>query len=222
MAHLSTSRTQSNFTRLSRGSRRSSGPWVAAIVCAAATLGFAASASALPLITFSADLRGLYGSALGGEEVVDYYGPGIGLRAGVSLPLGWYVGASADHYFGVKADEVTAGTPVPEFTASQTQFLGHLGFDWGIGPLSLRPTLGAGYAMSDIELESASAGFTSPGSEGDFMLSPGAEFVVSLGLLTVGAEARYNYVFRGSVADALGKDADAGALIFGFGFGLSL
>lgn len=198
------------------------GPVAAGLLCAAALTGLAASASALPLISFSADVRGLYGSAVGGEKAVDFYGPGIGLRAGVSLPLGWYVGASVDHYFGVDVDAVSGDSPIPEFKTSQTQFLGHLGLDWGIGPLSLRPTLGAGFSMSDIDVSAVGADAATETTSGAFTMSPGAEFIVSLGLFTIGAELRYNYVFRDDLIDLATQKTDKGAIIYGFGFGLSI
>jgi hypothetical protein len=49
-------------------------------------------------------------------------------------------------------------------------------------------------------------------SEGSFVLSPGAELIIGLGLLSVSGEVRYNKVF----------DDDVDGLIFGVGVGFSL
>ena len=50
-------------------------------------------------------------------------------------------------------------------------------------------------------------------TESDFVLSPGAEGIIGLGLFSVSAEVRYNKVFA---------DGDADALIMGVGVGFSL
>ena len=55
--------------------------------------------SALPLLTLSGSVRGLYGSG-SDDPALDPYGAGLGLRAGVTLPASLYVGASLDYFFG--------------------------------------------------------------------------------------------------------------------------
>jgi len=158
-------------------------------------------ARALPLVTLSASLRGLYG-AVSGDPALNPYGPGIGLRAGVTLPASLYLGASLDYFFG--ESESANGT---DTSASVLQVLGNVGYDFGLGPLTLRPNLGFGLAQSNVDLGEEDA------SEGNFALSPGVEALVGLGLLNVGGELRYNKVFA---------DGDVDAVIVGIGLGLSI
>jgi hypothetical protein len=170
----------------------------AGAVCA---LTAPSAARALPLITLSASLRGLYG-AVSGDPALNPYGPGIGVRAGVTLPASLYLGASVDYFFGESESE--AGI---DSSASMLQVLGNVGYDFGFGPLTLRPNLGFGLAQSNVELGEEDA------SEGNFALSPGVEAVIGLGLLNVGGELRYNKVFA---------DGDVDAVIVGIGLGASI
>jgi outer membrane protein with beta-barrel domain len=146
-------------------------------------------------------VRGLYGSALGDAEL-NGYGPGFGLRAGVTLPASLYLGASFDYFFG-ETDSV-AGVDI---SASVLQVLANVGYDAGLGPITLRPNLGFGLAQTEAELEDAST------SEGNFAISPGVEAFLGLGLLTVSGELRYNHIFA---------EGDGDAIIVGVGLGLTL
>lgn len=172
------------------------------LACAAAALAFSGSAQALPLLTLSGSVRGLYGSDLDDPDVTPY-GPGLGLSAGVTLPAALYLGASLDYFFGESAT-------IGGFDASSSllQVLGHVGYDAGLGPLTLRPSLGLGFAQASVDVEGLG-----DRSESDFVLSPGAELFIGLGLLSVSGEVRYNKIFSDSGVDAL---------IFGVGLGFSL
>jgi hypothetical protein len=172
------------------------------LACAASAFAFAGSAQALPLLTLSGSVRGLYGSDLD-DANPSPYGPGLGLRAGLTLPASLYLGASLDYFFGESA---TIGGL--DASASLFQVLGHVGYDAGFGPLTLRPSLGFGYAQNTVDLEGLG-----DASASDFVLSPGAELFIGLGLLSVSGEIRYNTVFSDSGVDAL---------ILGVGLGFSL
>ncbi len=113
---------------------------------AIAVLVAAQPAQALPLVTLSGSLRGLYGSVLSDQEL-NPYGIGLGLRAGVTLPMSLYVGASLDYFFGESA---TVGGD--ENSRSLLQVLGTLGYDASLGPLTLRPSLGLGFAQSSNDI----------------------------------------------------------------------
>lgn len=169
------------------------------LACAAAAFAVPAEAHALPLLTLSGSLRGLYGSALG-DPAVNAYGPGLGLRAGLTLPTSLYLGASFDYFFGESDSAI-------DTSASLLQIMGNVGYDAGFGPLTLRPSLGLGIAQSSVEVASVDT------SEGDFLLSPGAELFIGLGLLSVSGEVRYNKVFA---------DGDFDGVYFGLGLGFSL
>jgi hypothetical protein len=169
------------------------------VACAAAALAFSSSAEALPLLTLSGSVRGLYGSALD-DPPLNPYGPGLGLRAGVTLPASLYLGASLDFFFG--ESDTIAGV---DTSSSLFQVLANVGYDAGFGPLTLRPSLGLGLADTTVEV-------VAERSESSFVLSPGAELIIGLGLMSVSGEVRYNKVFEG----------DADGLIFGVGIGFSL
>jgi hypothetical protein len=188
-------------SRRAHGGRRAPAALLG-LACAVVAFAFSASAQALPLVTLSGSIRGLYGSDLD-DETPSPYGPGLGLTAGVTLPASLYVGASLDYFFGESA---TIGGL--DASASLFQVLGHLGYDAGFGPLTLRPSLGLGFAQSSVDLEGLG-----DDSASDVVLSPGAELFVGLGLLTVSGEVRYNEVFSDSGVDAL---------ILGVGLGFSL
>jgi Outer membrane protein beta-barrel domain len=176
---------------------------VSSLVAAAAgllTFGVASEAKALPLITFSASARGLYGSAVGDQEL-NPYGLGLGLRAGVTLPMSLYLGASFDYFAGE-----TQTVANFDNSAAIYQLMANVGYDVGFGPLTLRPVLGLGYANTSVEgLEDHSSS--------DFVLAPAAELIIGLGLLSVGAEVRYNKVF---------SDVDRDGVVLGVGLGISL
>lgn len=166
------------------------------------TLGVAEEASALPLLTLSGNLRGLYGSAVS-DPALDPYGIGLGLSAGVTLPASLYLGASFNYFFG--ESESLGGF---DATFSAYQLMAHVGYDLGVGPLTLRPSLGLGFNSASLDTD----GPIIVEAESDFLLSPGAEAIIGLGLLTVSGELRYDKVF----AD------DADAIVVGLGIGFSL
>jgi uncharacterized protein with beta-barrel porin domain len=172
-----------------------------AVAGAAAALSASKPAEALPLLTLSGSVRGLYGSATGDQEL-NPYGPGLGLRAGVTLPASLYLGASLDWFAG--ESESVAGI---DTSASLLQVLANVGYDAGFGPLTLRPFLGLGLAQA-----TASVGDIDE-SDGNFVLSPGAELSIGLGLLSVGAEVRYNHIF---------VDDNIDGVIIGVGLGFSI
>jgi hypothetical protein len=192
----------------SRNTRRG-GSWLVMLVSGLGVIGMAQTAHALPLVTLSGSLRGLYGSALGDQGVegteLNPYGIGIGLRGGVTLPSALYLGASFDYFFGESDDDAV------DIDFNLYQVMGNVGYDIGLGPLTLRPSLGLGVA--NISVDGDVLGISVEETESDFVLSPGAEGIIGLGLLSVSAEVRYNKIFA---------DDDADALIMGVGFGFSL
>jgi hypothetical protein len=166
-----------------------------------AVLAAPRDAQALPLLTISGSARGLYGAPLG-DPPLSAYGAGFGLRAGLTLPTALYLGGSFDYFFG-ESEELLG----VDASASLLQLMAVAGYDLGLGPLTLRPSLGLGLAQTSVDAGIADT------SEGDFVLSPGAELIVGLGFWSVSAEARYNKIFA---------DGDADALVFGAGLGFSL
>src|SRR6185436_14969537 len=161
-------------------------------------------AKALPLVTLSGSIRGLYGSPTD-DLRLNPYGAGLGLRLGVTLPASLYLGGSFAYFFG--ESEKTAGLDI-EQSNSVLQLMAHVGYDLGFGPVTLRPQLGFGLAQANSEV---GGGLSE--SESDFALAPGAEFIFGFGLLSISAEAGYDVVFAGE------DDAGASAWILGLGLG---
>lgn len=179
-------------------------------------------AHALPLLTLWGSVRGLYGSVAGDEAAVGWvssmgpqykslnpYGPGLGLSAGVTLPLSLYVGASFDYFFGA----TTSFSAGPEVSRTSSQLLGRVGYDLGLGPLTVRPELGLGALFGNVKVEggppdTAHSDLTANGT----VLAPAVEAFIGLGLLNLNAEARYELV----------AGNNSNALVLGLGLGVSL
>ena len=176
---------------------------VLAASAALVTLTMTSTAAALPLLTISGSARGLYGSATGDAEL-NPYGVGLGLRAGVTLPASLYLGVSYDYFFG----ESDSGGAL-DVSSSLQQFMGRIGYDLGLGPLTLRPQIGLGLAQASSELGPVED------TSSEFVLAPGVEFSFGLGLLNIGAEVSYNKVF----AD---DEVEADGVILGLGLGFSI
>lgn len=189
---------------------------VLGVSCALGGVTSARTAQALPLASVTGTLYGLYGSGMG-EGTVDAFGPGVGLQAGVAL-ASFYIGASYQHFFGLKVEETLLSDPSVgiERTASLNMLLGHVGYQAGLGPLVLRPSLGLGYASTDIEvLTNTVAQETRVSSdERDLAVSAGAEARFGLGLLSACGELRYDTILR--------EGANRSALIVGIGLGIDL
>lgn len=179
--------------------------FVPAFSAALLVLGTSSTAHALPLVTLSGSARGLYGS-LSDDVGLNPYGGGIGLRLGVTLPASLYLGGSFDYFFG--ESETNAVDVEQSFSALQV--MARVGYDLGIGPVTLRPQLGVGLAQTHAEFGGVST------SESDFALAPGAEFIFGLGLLSLSAEANYDIVLVGD------EDQSLNAWILGLGLGFSL
>jgi hypothetical protein len=204
---------------------QSSGRWGVRFLgglSALALLALERDAHALPLLTLWGSVRGLYGSVAGDEakvavgsstntqyETVNGYGPGLGLSAGVTLPLSLYLGASYDYFFG----ETVSFSGGPDVSRASSQLLARVGYDLGLGPLTLRPELGLGALFSSVEVEGgepeiSDRDLTANGT----VLAPAVEAFFGLGLLNINAEARYELV----------AGDNSNALVIGLGLGLSL
>jgi hypothetical protein len=181
-------------------------------------LAIVGRAGASPL-GFSATMSGLYGYNLAGDVRDDPYSLGLALEAGVELPGALYAGASLQHFFGRTLNETLLSDPPIRLdrTASVTALLGHVGFDWHLEALVLRPSLGIGYALTSIE-RTSSSGFgdsTTATTEGSLALSPAAEVRIPFaGLASACIEARYDI--------ALLAGEDQAALGVGIGVGVDL
>jgi hypothetical protein len=162
-----------------------------AVSAALLVLGTSSTVHALPLVTLSGSVRGLYGSPAD-DLGLNPYGGGIGLRLGVTVPASLYLGGSFDYFFG----ESETNAADLEQSLSLLQVMARVGYDLGIGPVTLRPQLGLGLAQTHVDFGGVGT------SESDVALAPGAEFIFGLGLLSLSAEANYNVVLAGDAEQA--------------------
>jgi hypothetical protein len=182
--------------------------WAAAVGVASAVAAFSGNAAALPLVGISGSVRALYGMGLGDsqpiavslpEQVSTDWNPytwGVGLRGGVTL-LPLYLGVSFDYFF-------AETTQLDGFDVSggRYQLLGNVGLEFGVPLFTVRPLLGLGYAQTRLD---ASSGADT--TQHEFVVAPAAELLISLGLVDVSAELRYNF-------------ARVDSLVVGFGAGI--
>jgi hypothetical protein len=178
---------------------------VPALSAALLVFGVAADAKALPLLTLSGSVRGLYGSPSGDPDR-NPYAAGLGLRLGVTLPVSIYLGGSFDYFFG---ESENAGLDT-EISNSILQLMARAGYDIGVGPVTLRPELGFGLSSAKTSVGDVD------NSESKYALAPGAEVAFSLGLLSLSAEASYDVVLAGNA------NSSPNALVLGVGLGFSL
>ena len=181
--------------------------WASALAAVGAVASFAPSAAALPLVGISGSARALYGIGVGDSQTVSVNAPnegqvstdwnpytwGVGLRGGVTLAV-LYLGASFDYFF-----SETTQLEGFEVSGGRYQLMGNLGFELPLPVLTLRPLLGLGYAHTQID---ASPGLDS--TKHEFVVAPAVEALVSLGLIDVSAELRYNFANTDSVVVGLG------------------
>ena len=131
------------------------------------------------------------------ERVPDPMGPAVGLRAGVTIPLtSLYVGGLFLYHSGEDIDVERAAGTQATLTSSSYMLGGEVGYELGLGPLVLRPSLGIGYHNASIEE------LLEDGDQNSVYLSPGINAMVVLGLM-VGAELRYNAIINDNIKDSV-------------------
>lgn len=147
----------------------------------------------------SAQVPTIYAGLVGGytaaadDTAVDPMGPAIGARAGLTLPMtDIYVGGLFLYHIG--EDIAAIGT------ASSMMMGAELGYEFGLGPITLRPSLGFGLNRTVAELGNDALSVSADSN--DFYLSPGIGAMLSLGVL-LGAEIRYNAIFEEDYPDGI-------------------
>jgi hypothetical protein len=174
---------------------------------------WASSAHALPLITLSGGVRLLQGTPIKKIDP-DPYGLGLGVRLGVTLPGSLYLGGALDYFFG---ESKTLDDLDQE--RARLEVMGRIGYDVGLGPLLIRPVVGIGLARTLQEFKGATSGagatpsVTTRDNLNDLLIAPGFDFGFDLGLMTLGLDARYNWVPSGKRLDGT---------VVGLGVGVAL
>ena len=158
--------------------------------------------------TQRASAMGASAGLLVGDGFKDGYNLGLGARAGVTLPLGLYVGGTFVYHLG--STQTFRGA---DLRANVFYFGGEGGYEISAGPLTVRPYLGLGYASPRITQANCSLGACVAGeTSGDskFALWPGATVLLPVGNLFVGADLRYVVPFDTTDGNALGAFLTAG------------
>jgi hypothetical protein len=118
------------------------------------------------------------------------WGTGLGLDGGITLPNAVYVGGNFEYFFGstVETSDIDTSGNLWQLTAEG-------GYDIGLGPIFvLRPKVGAGVAGSSFEtcdLEGACVDDSST----DFVLAPGASFILMPPGFSLSLDVRYDMIF---------------------------
>jgi hypothetical protein len=148
----------------------------------------------------SASALGASAGLLVGNGFEDGYNLGIGARGGVTLPFSLYVGGTFVYHLG-KTESTAAG----DITANAFYFGPEGGYDIDVGPLTIRPYLGLGYANLRVSAPDACIGSVCVGGSnttGKLAFWPGATALVGLGGLFAGVDARYIAVVDADNANA--------------------
>lgn len=179
--------------------------------CAAICVALAASLFAAPAAADPATVNSIQigaGFRYGFEQEpgdLNMWGTGLGLDAGITLPNAVYLGGNFEYFFGETIEQ------------SDIEVSGHLwqltvegGYDIGLGPIFvLRPKLGAGVAGVSAETCDV-AGACADDSSTDFVLAPGATFIVMPPGFSLSLDVRYDMIFAERTLNAIIVSAGIG------------
>jgi hypothetical protein len=127
-----------------------------------------------------------------GDGFGDWYGAGLGIRGGYTLPMRVYVGGTFVYHFGTSPQYPGySGTTKVLYAGPEG------GYDIAVGPVLVRPGLGLGLALlqgNRPDCMTTSAGTrctTVDDSQARFSLWPGVMGAYPIGNFFLGADARY-------------------------------
>jgi hypothetical protein len=192
--------------------------FLCSVLVATALVGISGTASAryrnrydreVGFLTLDAQFN--YGIWIGDGDV-NPYGPAIGVRAGVTLDPGLYLGADFDYFWG---EERNAG-PVSG-RVNIYDVMGEVGYDFWLhraGVLRPKIGLGVGVVRGQGCLSAGALGGCASDSRSGFAIAPGAQYLHYFGNAFLTVEARYQTV------SIEGTDPDA--VVLGIGLGLAL
>lgn len=180
--------------------------WCGAMAAACCVMSLAPTAGAEPATAGVLQLGlGFRYGADTDDLNVNPWGMGLGLSAGYTMRNAVYLGGNFEYFFG----ETVTG-PGSEFSANLWQLSAEGGYDVGLGDsFVIRPKLGVG--MASIMAEACVAGVCADDSESDFLLAPGATFILLTRSFSLSLDLRYAMVFA--------EPETANALIFSAGIG---
>ncbi|MFI5308179.1 MAG: hypothetical protein ACHQ53_12540 [Polyangiales bacterium] len=185
----------------------------------AATLTWLCSAGGAQAQHLYAGGLGGYGFGTEKHQPVNPYGVGLGLSAGIVLPVTpIYAGARIVGFFGAKghvAEPTGTTTTSVELSRSYLTYGIDIGYEVG-DTIVLRPMLGIGRAVLKAHATSTSTLSTSGtfhGSDGSLYLSPGVALLLKSGLLFMGLEGHYNFLTESRHVSGLSVLASLGVTL---------
>lgn len=143
----------------------------------------------------------------------------FGVLVSWTTRVGVWFGVEGSYFLGKDlAQSVTPLGGVPVNFVAKTKLVsvgGVVGFDYPLGPLVARHTLGLGASVEswnfgDIGFESLGYYAEMSGTAASFYLAPGFALVLPLGRFYLGPELSYRVEFTGRLPDSLGARLHAG------------
>lgn len=123
------------------------------------------------------------------EGDVNPWGTGLGLDLGYTMENSFYLGGNFDYFFG---ETVTVGTSEIDYGVWQLSAEG--GYDVGLGKsVVIRPKLGIG--VGSLQVDGCVVGVCADRADKDFLLAPGATFLVLTRSFSMSVDARYAMLF---------------------------
>ena len=128
----------------------------------------------------------------------DPYGLMAGVRGGYTLDFALYLGVFFNYYLG-SSDETGSGriaTEVRDVSSNYMQFGVEVGYDFGAGPVLIRPSLEIGMALAFTDADRAGVTQT----VGDLMFGPGVAVLVPVDDFFIGGDIRGSLVTGDGIA----------------------
>jgi hypothetical protein len=166
-------------------------------------------------LSLSASVQVFYGDLPGTDGAFDLnpYGPGLGVRGAVTLPVSIYFALSYEHFFGGEPTHWANIVSVRnEATIDQATAWG--GYQLDFEGITLRPCLGLGYAYAVKKDTVTERGAVRHERESDdyVVVTPALAFATPVGPASFVVEGRYSFL-----PETLAR---ADALLIGVGFGV--
>jgi hypothetical protein len=164
---------------------------------------------------FTLDAQFNYGIWTGDGDT-NPFGPAIGVRGGVTLDPGLYLGADFDYFFG---EERSGSVPGASGSSRVNVYdvMGEVGYDFWLhrhGVLRPKVGLGVGFLKGSLCGQIANVGGCADDTRSGFTIAPGAQYLHFFHNAFLTVEARYQTVML--------DGPDPNAVILGIGLGLAL
>jgi hypothetical protein len=160
---------------------------------------------------FTMDAQFNYGIWTGDGDV-NPYGPALGVRGGVTLDPGLYLGADFDYFWGEERNVAPFSGRVNIYDV-----MGEIGYDFWLHRAGvLRPKIGLGVGVVRGEgcFSGGAVGGCASDSRSGFAIAPGAQYLHYFSNVFLTVEARYETI---SI-----EGPDPNAVVLGIGLGVAL